>query len=54
MDTHSFIKYQIYKPIRNGLNHYLYGYYLTDDLLIERQKNFIKGIRERNDKQWSK
>jgi hypothetical protein len=39
-------KYNFYKPIRNWLCHYGYGYHLCDDHLIKRRKQFIDEVKE--------
>lgn len=38
-------KYNIYKPIRNWLCWYGYGYDLSEDEQIVRRRNFIMGLK---------
>jgi hypothetical protein len=43
-----FVKYKIYKPIRNFLCYYGYGYHLPEDELIERKRKWLNDLREAN------
>ena len=43
--SYRFVKYKIYKPIRNFLCHYGYGEHVCDKDLIERRKRFIDGVK---------
>ena len=42
---YSWIKYNIYKPIRNFMEYYGYGYYLSDEELTKRRRKFIMGLK---------
>jgi hypothetical protein len=42
------VKYNIYKPIRNFLCHYGYGEYLPPEELEARRRKFIENIRNNN------
>lgn len=39
---YTFFKYNFYKPIRNWLCHYGYGYHLCDEKMVERRREFIE------------
>jgi hypothetical protein len=40
------IKYKLYKPVRNWLCHYGYGYHLCDEENTERRKEFIEELKK--------
>lgn len=45
---YNFMKYKIYKPIRNFLCHYGYGEHLPPEELEARRRKFIENIRNNN------
>lgn len=42
---YKWVKYNLYKPIRNYLCWYGYGYHLPEEELIERQRKFIERLK---------
>lgn len=40
------IKYNIYKPVRNWLCHYGYGYHLCDEENTKRRREFINEVKK--------
>lgn len=40
-----FIKYNIYKPIRSISEGFRYGYYFSDELMVESRKQFIRRVK---------
>lgn len=45
--AYNWIKYNAYKPIRNFLCHYGYGYDLSDEENTERRRKWIMSLKER-------
>ena len=39
------IKYNVYKPIRNYICHYGYGEHLSDEENTKRRREFIMGLK---------
>lgn len=42
---YNFIKYNLYKPIRNFICHYGYGYHLCDEEQTKRRRKFIEDLK---------
>lgn len=39
-------KYNVYKPIRSICEGFRYGYYFSDELIIESRKRFIRRVKD--------